>query len=77
MALGLGVAGCGGGGGCREVCEKDDECLEGIDVDACTRTCEELAADDETYADAIAERADCIDGVACDAAFFECQASGE
>jgi hypothetical protein len=75
-ALSVTVAGCGGGGeGCLELCEKDDECLGGINVESCTATCEELAEDDDAYADAVAERAACIDGLACEEIFFECRPS--
>jgi hypothetical protein len=74
--LALQLSACGGGG-CPEVCEKDDECLGGIDVAACTATCEELSADDEAYADAVSERADCVEGLACSEIFFECRPSGE
>ena len=77
MALGVAGAGCSGDGGCAEICEKDDQCLGGIDVEACVATCEELAADDDAYADAIAERASCIDGLSCDEVFSECRPSGE
>lgn len=72
-ALWLALGGCGSAGGCREVCEKDDECLGGIDVESCIATCEELAAADDAYADAIADRAACVDGLACDEIFFECR----
>ena len=73
-ALSVAIGGCGGGG-CRELCEKDDECLGGIDVESCTATCEALAEDDDAYADAVADRAACVDGLACDEIFFECRPS--
>jgi hypothetical protein len=74
MAFSLLLAGCGDvAGGCREVCEKDDECLGGVNVESCTATCEELAEADDAYGDAIADRAACIDGLACDEIFFECR----
>ena len=74
-ALSVTLAGCGGGGGCLELCEKDDECLGGVDVESCTATCEELAGDDDAYADAVADRAACIDGLSCDDILFECRPS--
>jgi hypothetical protein len=72
-ALSVTISGCGGG--CLELCEKDDECLGGIDVESCTATCEELAQDDDAYADAVAERAACVDGVPCSEILFECRPS--
>jgi hypothetical protein len=76
MTLCAHVAGCDPAGGCRELCEKDDECLGGIDVDACVATCEDLSETDEAYADGVAERAGCVEGLSCDAIFQECRPSG-
>lgn len=77
MTLCAHVGACDAGSGCREVCEKDDECLGGIEVDACVATCEELADADGAYADAVADRASCIDGLSCFDIFNECRPSGE
>ncbi len=77
MTLCAHVVACDASGGCREVCEKDDECLGGIDVEACVASCEELVESDGAYADALADRAACIDGLSCDEIFQECRPSGE
>lgn len=78
LLLAAALAGaCDDSGGCRELCEKDDQCLGGVDVEACTATCVEQAESDEAYADAVAERASCVDGVACDELFFACWPNGE
>ncbi len=82
LVLAHSLAGCGGDGGCPEICEKDAQCAEQFgqpvpDVASCEATCEALVDQDAAYADAIAERASCIDGLTCDELLFECRPSGE
>lgn len=77
----LNVVGCSSNAGCPELCAKEAECNNGfgtqtIDVKACTDECEALTEDDAAYADAVAERAACLDGIDCND-YFTCQASGE
>ena len=59
-------AGCGSDAGCAELCEGDKRCSQpDLDVGACTRACEGLAADDGDYRVAVEARAECYEDADC------------
>lgn len=79
----LNVVACSSNAGCPELCAKEAECASSffgtppVDEEACTSECESLSADDAAYADAVAERAACLDSIDTCNDYFSCQFSGE
>jgi hypothetical protein len=70
IAFTLGVArvlcGCDGDDDCQVVCDKNVECqVDSPGEDDCIAICEELS-EDQGYADALAEQADCYEDASCD-----------
>jgi len=70
----LGIS-CGAPAGCPELCAKEVQCRQdlgvmGPDEAECVETCDALTAEDPAYADAIEERATCIQDESCDAVVF-------
>jgi len=76
MAASLANAGCSDAG-CSELCEKEASCNVELDAANCTASCEALSEGNPDYADAVADRAACIQDLTCDEVFFECRPSGE
>ena len=70
------LLGCSGSDvGCSELCAKEVQCRQDLgvmvpDEQACVDTCEALAADDPAYADAVEERAECIQEASCEEVVF-------
>ena len=71
--------GCGVEDPCRVICEKEATCgfSETGDIETCVAQCETFYEDDPEYAEAIDERAACIEDTVCDEIFSECRPSGE
>ena len=79
----LGVA-CSADAGCPELCAKEAQCRQdfgvmGASEQECVDQCEALSADSPDYAEAIAERASCIEEEECDAVVYgyACTAEGD
>lgn len=67
LSLGLGVAGCGNSTEdiCTSRCEKSVTCQTATDQATCLSICLKQA-EDEAYAEAINEQADCYEEATCD-----------
>ncbi len=79
MPLALGVAACGDNTDeledeiadridCAQLCAKYDECIEDIDISACTDACEEGADADSDYEQAAENCEECLDDQTCEEA---------
>jgi hypothetical protein len=68
-------AGCESEAGCPELCAKEVQCRQdsgvmGPDEETCVSQCETLSADDPAYAEAVEERASCIQDATCEEVLF-------
>ncbi|NUP14060.1 MAG: hypothetical protein HOW73_49135 [Polyangiaceae bacterium] len=78
------AAACGSDQGCPELCAKEVQCRQdlgvmGPDEESCVAQCEGLAEDDPDFAEAVAEKASCIQDLSCDEVVFgafECAPEG-
>lgn len=75
------LVGCGDAG-CPELCEKTASCAATFgqpeqSAATCEAQCEALSQEDPAFAEAVAERAECLQDVSCDELYFTCLPSGE
>jgi hypothetical protein len=77
--------GCDGSdAGCEQLCAIEADCASDtdaipVDEEACLSSCRDLAAEDPEYAEAVEERAACLEANGCvdDSFPNECSPSGE